>query len=1341
MLRIIRAEDGQDFQLNASLRDIEASGSLESFLHHVTGIEPEAVLAYISDGQRLTNSNLRELAGSSDQTIYLFNKYYLDYDLEQVVNELRVNAPLLPPVEETISATPPFRPAQLAISYLRAAHVHNDHISGLYKSLVCQNEAMRIASSSLDLNVLSIIDIFDAVAVLSRKELDKQAILLAGISADLDLISRVKVHVDFVSSNARRAIESGDKPRTLGDYVSNVKMMQVAETCGRTHEDLRQRFITLEERVNNLKAGADSVRAAALDVRQLEAAESNQRHGQETYDRIAECAEGLEGPNPQSDVLVRELKNLDTVLRSKLQSITDIKNSYTAESVAMLQRLSLLNTEMVELSPEIIGLQASFRGKNSFLHIQRLHNMLYAYGATIIEIVRRREFGRFFYQRAQSVLEVMAKLTVSERKRRQIYRSELHGQLPFETRGMDDPVPTVDFSPIGSSDSYYSLERSDVDAFLHFMDELDQVLQTQNDTIALTTVRECRAALDKLVQKMDSIESGFDRIAEKSLLSSSRLSSSRRKLSVADEQAYQTLLDQVHSLEKARVEESQRHEVQEHSLQDELLRVKEQLEVTQAELDDERSRRSALERDLQSGRVTAESESTSRRIMQDRLTEATKEADNRRAALEKALSENTEQAKTIEMLRQELAQMRAEYGDIKALEERNNHRMSALIEEQSLTLRRLEEARARGEDLRSQIQAAQTENEQVNRALQEVGKEKDRLLRAQAIEHDRIMRDHMVEMDGDRAILEHQFLELKAVLESVQEQLRDAVTDADVAHSDAAGLREELQRIEHELKDAKQIERLLREETEKRRNSNLELEQRLEVNERLLASILDVALTFRDSHIKALNWAHAVPVHSSRQLALSETVFSNGLATGQAEEPAPIDPSDPAAALEALRSYDHDHFLEVISKAISTIRKWQKQCKEYRERAKGKISFRNFAKGDLALFLPTRNSISKPWAAFNVSFPHYFLQATGHLAEQLKTREWIVARITSITERVVNQNVPDSNPYGLGEGVKYYMLEVEDWTQPVSQKRHTSSRRVTAPLERPLQKSTTPPDLPTGPPENAVEEAFRATRPPTSDLFPVRKRSSSSPSARPSSLSRLLAQATLENQAASTSAAPPTSPAHMASAPTLLQPPESVTESETSPPPTTSPSSHPSTVQQTTQPVTPVLPAHPSPLRPGSRASRMSSSSRYSAGLIPGVSIGTTTIPKAVATTAITEQPFLSTSPIPQESGATVGQSPAPTSLMNIFGNSRRRVSSFNISPNSPLGKRTIVPPTLSTSPESISHVRAAPTTSSALANLASWGVSLGRKRRNEAVSRTSDIEESSVDGSQTPTIGNDTTL
>jgi len=92
--------------------------------------------------------------------------------------------------------------------------------------------------------------------------------------------------------------------------------------------------------------------------------------------------------------------------------------------------------------------------------------------------------------------------------------------------------------------------------------------------------------------------------------------------------------------------------------------------------------------------------------------------------------------------------------------------------------------------------------------------------------------------------------------------------------------------------------------------------------------------------------------------------------------------------------------------------------------------------GDLALFLPTRNSPLRPWAAFNISFPHYFSQVTGNpLAEQLKTREWFLARITSILERVVEPNEPESNPYGLRNGVKYYMLQVEDWSQPRPSKR------------------------------------------------------------------------------------------------------------------------------------------------------------------------------------------------------------------------------------------------------------------------------------------------------------------
>ena len=39
---------------------------MEGFLHGVLGVAPEDAVAYLSNGVRLTNENIRELAGSSD---------------------------------------------------------------------------------------------------------------------------------------------------------------------------------------------------------------------------------------------------------------------------------------------------------------------------------------------------------------------------------------------------------------------------------------------------------------------------------------------------------------------------------------------------------------------------------------------------------------------------------------------------------------------------------------------------------------------------------------------------------------------------------------------------------------------------------------------------------------------------------------------------------------------------------------------------------------------------------------------------------------------------------------------------------------------------------------------------------------------------------------------------------------------------------------------------------------------------------------------------------------------------------------------------------------------------
>ncbi|KAF7360793.1 ATG11 domain-containing protein [Mycena venus] len=928
-------------------------------------------------------------------------------------------------------------------------------------------------------------------------------------------------------------------------------MKQVAETCAKTHEDLRSRFIQTEQAVTQLQQNTDSVRATIIETSLLDDGEASSRRAQEIWEKIEHGAGVLEGHVPDPDGVLQELRQHDFALRQELQFIVNVKNAYTQQCIGALRAISGVNNDMIQIPPALASLQASFRGKNSFSHIQRLHGMLYAYGATVIEIVRRKEFERFFYQRAQSILEVMAKLSASERKRRQVHRGEVHGQLPFETRRMDDPVPTIDFSPSGNLDGHsesYSLEREDVDGLLRVLDDLEAAARDANDLIALAAVRECRAALDKLVVKMDSLESGFDRIAERSLLSASRLSSSRRRATDADEQAFYELSEQLREAQELRTRQDSMHQEECYALQTQMHRLQAGVREADANSASERERAERLERELEQNAQLAS------------------EAEGQRRELAGALVDATEQSRQAEALRQELAQVRTDFEDVKALEARNAEKIAHLLEDQANNLRILEEARARGENLEVQIQAARAESEKVDQALKESER---RSMNASS-------GDHIAEADGDRAVLERQFHELKAVQEHTVRQLEGLRVEMDVANADSLGLREEVKRLERELREARHAERVLREDLRAGRASQSDFEQRLENSGRLVAQILDVALAFRSAHVKALNAAQLMASHPGTGGAAAVRSGSAGMAesTGfsssmrhsiisHLDEPSPIDPSDPAAALEALRAFDHDHFLEAITKTGSTIRKWQKQCKEYRERAKGKISFRNFAKGDLALFLPTRNSVSKPWAAFN---------------EQLKTREWIVARITSITERVVDHNDPTSNPYGLGDGVKYYMLEVEDWTQPSQQnKRRVSSRKVSREQpQSPLLLDTSSPALPSGPPEADVEDSFLTTHSPNLHLFPVRTRSTSSPPVRPSSLSRLLAQA------------PPESPLEPVPSPSNNKSPSP----PTSPPPPASPSHHTGSIPQH-------VPVLSSPLRPGSRASRISTTSRFSVGRIP----------------------------------------------------------------------------------------------------------------------------------------------
>lgn len=163
--------------------------------------------------------------------------------------------------------------------------------------------------------------------------------------------------------------------------------------------------------------------------------------------------------------------------------------------------------------------------------------------------------------------------------------------------------------------------------------------------------------------------------------------------------------------------------------------------------------------------------------------------------------------------------------------------------------------------------------------------------------------------------------------------------------------------------------------------------------------------------------------------------------------------------IESLTLFDVSVFGDAVVKRMKDIellaRKWSKEAKAYKpyrdkyhrvqSEAHEKIAYRSFKEGDLALFLPTRNQAIRSWAAFNVGAPHYFLREQD--SHKLQSRDWLLARINKIEERVVDlskslngvapdrhslgeasdgASLDDENPFELSDGLRWYLIDATE---------------------------------------------------------------------------------------------------------------------------------------------------------------------------------------------------------------------------------------------------------------------------------------------------------------------------
>lgn len=451
-------------------------------------------------------------------------------------------------------------------------------------------------------------------------------------------------------------------------------------------------------------------------------------------------------------------------------------------------------------------------------------------------------------------------------------------------------------------------------------------------------------------------------------------------------------------------------------------------------------RRSQLERELQAERGAREAEVAALQI--------------KNSELERQLSEHLEHKTALVMQhkaeQEDLVQdHKAKSDDLQTEIDRLAERAAHLAGQN--TLQQSEVSR-----LRQQLQDAQEDTEDLRRRLSEeetrsdhLEKRKQDLLQA-LNEKDRILRDHRTESELDRATLEKELAELKEKLDSLDRE----------SAAQAASLTHDLEKLKAKTSTQESDNAELQTMCDERGRSISEMRADAQATSLKVATLLHLCQAFHNHCEEFLTQfiRRDIPkVKNGSTDAAASLLSGKGPATTfRPNGSASASMATLDQAIDYMESRQPSELWDLVrahcEHCISETFTWQKQCKRYKQRAdkavstaKEKLAFTSFHVDDLALFLPTKNISERTFAAFNYGKPNHFLKPTGRLIEDMERKDWIVGKITSMTEAVVDaSDATGNNPYLLRPGSKYYTLEAEYWPVGSSRAFGSANRRISS---------------------------------------------------------------------------------------------------------------------------------------------------------------------------------------------------------------------------------------------------------------------------------------------------------
>ncbi|KAG1472933.1 hypothetical protein G6F56_001249 [Rhizopus delemar] len=569
-MKIYRAETGQQVPWPPNKKEINSVKDLKVELEKCIGVPVHSQILMTSFGTQVKESNLQDILKAKDKDEYIlfcYDRQYLDALPEEISNLLDVETPQLEPkvppftgddslksVERILKKQTVSQNCETYLSLFRTFDDYSQMViqtstthTQLGKTLVeeqkLQRMALNVAMTNLETHNKTMEMNVKAFATLAEKERVKQTSLVDSLSTDLEILKHIQVHPSLQLTH-KKLVDWIDP-----QHIDTLKQetIQLCQFLAQETRELLTKTTELaqcEREVLSDIANKNQLHlldGSLADIQeQLQRAQflkdTRKRDRSRVTDKIAELLHrpvtdlfaSLSVSEPQEakktlglfhhlaeyqvQNYLPQLASYELAIRQKVTTLAISKRNSIQELIKYMNAVSQIQSEIASVEPRLKEAKEcldQFKTKYAQRDLESVRDILFGYGALMIEIVRRREYVQLVSEHGLLLSDLMTKYKQEELKKRNFFDQKVLKMLPFKPN-LDEYCPqfeiTTPTQPLSIQET--PLQKKDITDFISLLGQAYG--QSTNTSLRSTPIRS--TSIRRLITKQTNEDEKFNSI-------------------------------------------------------------------------------------------------------------------------------------------------------------------------------------------------------------------------------------------------------------------------------------------------------------------------------------------------------------------------------------------------------------------------------------------------------------------------------------------------------------------------------------------------------------------------------------------------------------------------------------------------------------------------------------------------------------------------------------------------------------------------------------------------------------------------------------------------------------